>query len=379
MPSNAKLFFSTLFCLLFTLAAAASAAQDDSPYQLPQIAEVGSFVTTITQPSGDSTRLFVADLTGKISIIHDGVLRPDLFLDVSEKVTTETFGQGMLGMAFHPDFATNGLFFVDYTQIDGNAALVRFHVSADNPNLADPDSATTVFVIPHPTGFHFGGQLAFGPDGYLYWSMGDGATKRSPAPKLDSYLGSILRLDVTGADPYQVPADNPFVGQENALPELWAKGLRNPWRFSFDRVTGDLYIADVGEAAMEEIDFQAAGDLGGENYGWNAYEGTNIFNNGSKDGLTFPVVVYSHDGGNCSITGGYVYRGTALPDLVGKYIFGDYCSGWLWTTYQKSDGTWFTAQLLKTKLRLTTFGEDNAGEVYIGDGRGRVYQLVASE
>jgi glucose/arabinose dehydrogenase len=284
----------------------------------------------------------------------------------------------MLGMVFHPDYATNGLFFVDYTQTDGNPALVRFHVAADNPNLADPDSATTVFMIPHPTGFHFGGQLAFGPDGYLYWSMGDGATRRSPAPKLDSYLGSILRLDVTGADPYQVPADNPFVGQENALPELWAKGLRNPWRFTFDRATGDLYIADVGEAAMEEIDFQVAGDPGGENYGWNAYEGTNIFNNGSKDGLTFPVVEYSHDGGNCSITGGYVYRGTVLPDLVGKYMFGDYCSGWLWTTYRKDDGTWFTAQLLKTRLSLTTFGEDNAGEIYVGDGQGGVYKLVAT-
>jgi glucose/arabinose dehydrogenase len=373
-----KPFFAWLFGVLILSAAIPSAAQGDNPYQLQQIAEVGSFVTAIAQSPGDSNRLFVTDLNGKISIIQDGTVLSEPFLDISQQVTTITFGQGMLGMAFHPDFATNGLFFVDYTGLDGNPVLVRFHVSDDNPNKADTDSAKIVFVVPHPTEFHFGGQLAFGPDGYLYWSMGDGATKRSPAPKLASYLGSILRLDVNGADPYQIPADNPFVGQDGALPELWAKGLRNPWRFSFDRATGDMYIADVGEAAMEEIDFQPAGDPGGENYGWNAYEGTNIFNNGSKDGLTFPVVVYDHDGGNCSITGGYVYRGTTLPDLVGKYIFGDYCSGWIWTTYQKSDGTWFTAQLLKTKLRLTTFGEDNAGEIYVGDGQGRVYKLVAS-
>jgi glucose/arabinose dehydrogenase len=371
----------SFLCLLLIFSLCPITAQDtpDSPYQAQQIAEGFSFVTAIVQPPDDSDRLFVADLKGKIYILEDGVVRENLFLDVSENLTTLSYGQGLLGMAFHPDYAENGFFFVDYTPPDGNAALVRYQVSADDPNLADPDSATTVFVIPHPTEFHYGGQLAFGPDGYLYWSMGDGATKRSPAPRLDSYLGSILRLDVTGGDPYQVPTDNPFVGREDALPELWAKGLRNPWRFSFDRHTGDLYIADVGEAAMEEIDFQPAGDPGGQNYGWNAYEGTYIFNNGSKDGLTFPVVEYSHEGGHCSITGGYVYRGTALPDLVGKYVFGDYCSGWLWTTYQKPDGTWYTAQLLKTNIRMTTFGEDNAGELYLGDARGRVYHLVAAD
>lgn len=378
MPLKLKCLFACLFCALFVVAAAPAIAQDNSPYELQQFAQVGSFVTAITQPPGESNRLFVTELNGKISIIQDGAVLPDLFLDVSANVTTKSFGQGMLGMAFHPDFATNGLFFVDYTPPDGNAALVRFKVSAHDPNRADSESATTVFVIPHPTGFHYGGQLAFGPDGYLYWSMGDGAMKKSPAQKLNSYLGAILRLDVTGADPYQVPADNPFVGQEGALPELWSKGLRNPWRFSFDRATGDLYIADVGEAQMEEIDFQPAGDPGGENYGWNAYEGSYIFNNGSKDGLTFPVAEYPHDNGNCSITGGYVYRGSALPDLVGKYIFGDYCSGWIWTTFRQDDGTWYTAQLLKTRVRMTTFGEDNTGEIYVGDGQGRVYKLVSS-
>ncbi len=348
----------------------------ESDESLQIIAEGFSFVTAITQPAGELDRLFVADLKGKIYVIEAGAVQENVFLDVSANITTLSYGQGLLGMAFHPDYANNGLFFVDYTLADGDAALVRYQVSADDPTVAAAASATTVMVIPHPTEFHYGGQLAFGPDGYLYWSMGDGATKRSPAPKLDSYLGSILRLDVN-SDTYSVPADNPFVGQEAALPELWAKGLRNPWRFSFDRDTGDLYIADVGEAQREEIDFQAAGDPGGQNYGWNAYEGTYIFNNGDQDGLTFPVVDYGHEGGHCSITGGYVYRGAALPDLVGKYVFGDYCSGWLWTTYQKPDGTWYTAELFKTNLRMTTFGEDNAGELYLGDARGRVYKLVA--
>jgi glucose/arabinose dehydrogenase len=355
-----------------------NAQDEDSPYQFQKIAEGFSFITAIVQPPGDSDRLMIADLKGKIGILQDGVIQPDFFLDVSGQITNESYGQGLLGLAFHPDYAENGLFFVDYSQTDGSAAIVRYQVSSGNPNVANPASATSVLVILHPTEFHYGGQLAFGPDGDLYWSMGDGATKRSPAQKLDSYLGSIMRLDVTGGDPYRVPADNPFVGDSSALPELWAKGLRNPWRFSFDRKTGDRYIADVGEAALEEIDFQSAGSPGGQNYGWKLYEGSYLFDGGGKDGLTFPVVEYPHDNGNCSITGGYVYRGSALPDLAGKYIFADYCSGWLWTTHRKSDDTWYTAELFKTRLRITTFGEDNAGELYVGDARGAVYKLVAA-
>jgi glucose/arabinose dehydrogenase len=208
--------------------------------------------------------------------------------------------------------------------------------------------------------------------------MGDGATRISPAQDLNSHLGALLRLDVDHGVPYGIPDDNPYVGVENALPELWAKGLRNPWRFSFDRQTGDLYIADVGDHQMEEINFQAADGPGGENYGWNLFEGTWAYLDGSEDGLTFPVVEYQHGDASCSITGGYVYRGAALPDLVGKYVFSDYCSGTLWATSKRDDGTWYTIQLFENTFGITTFGEDNAGELYIGDVRtGAVYRLIA--
>jgi glucose/arabinose dehydrogenase len=315
-----------------------------------------------------------------VYIVRDSLLLSTPFLDISKEITTDGFGQGLHNIVFDPNYAANGFFYIAYTQPDRNAALVRYRVSPDNPDVADAASAKVMLIIPHLTQFHYGGQLAFGPDGYLYWSMGDGAYKKSPGQNRKVLLGKILRLDVEHGDPYQIPPDNPFVTEGNSVqPEIWAYGLRNPWRFSFDRQTGDLYIADVGESSMEEIDFQPAHDPGGENYGWGMFEGDQPFKGGGKQGLTFPVVEYPHDGGNCSITGGYVYRGAGLPELVGKYLFGDFCSGRIWTTYRRTDSRWYTAELLKTDFRITTFGEDNSGELYLGDAASQaIYKLVKS-
>ena len=363
--------------LILMFAAAPTYAQQNSDWQL--VAKGFTYVTAIVQPPHDPSRLFIADLQGTISIVQNGNLLPTPFLDIHNYINGKVFGQGLIGMAFDPDFAQNGNFYVAYTNADNWPVLSRYHVSSDL-NLADPLSEQIILKVDHASPEHNGGDIAFGSDGYLYWAIGDGAYKRSPSQNLQSHLGAVLRLDVEHGTPYTIPLNNPYLNGTNALPELWAKGLRNPWRISFDRLTGDLYIADVGEAQREEIDFQPAGRPGGQNYGWNLYEGTVLFNGGSKAGLTFPVVEYSHDNGNCAITGGYVYRGTVLPDLAGKYVFADYCSGILWTTYQKSPGSWYTAQLMTTRYRITTFGEDDAGELYIGDvNNGSVYRLISTD
>jgi glucose/arabinose dehydrogenase len=363
--------------VLLLCAAPVRGQETDQETHWQQIADGFTFITAIVQPPDDSSRLFIVDLQGSIRIVEDGVLLPDSFLDLNSVINTETYGQGVLGMTFHPDYAQNGYFFVTYTSLDNSPTLARHTVSADDPNRANPDSALVVLVVDHASPLHNGGDVAFGRDGHLYWTVGDGGYLRSPAQSLRSHLGGILRLDVDNGTPYSIPPDNPYVNTPDALPELWAKGLRNPWRFSFDRETGDLYIADVGEAQMEEIDFQSADSHGGENYGWNLFEGTWLYNGGSDDGLTYPIVEYSHDNGNCSITGGYVYRGAALPDLVGKYVFSDYCSGMFWTTYRRDGENWYTAELMDTRFRVTTFGQDNAGELYVGDARsGAVYQLI---
>lgn len=350
-------------------------AQSDVDWQI--VANGFTFITAIVQPPGESSRLFIADLQGTISIVEDGILVPTPFLDLHNYVNRKVYGQGLLGMTFDPDFSQNGNFYIAYTNADNWPVLSRYRVSLTDPNQADPTSEQIILKVDHASSEHNGGDIAFGPDGYLYWSIGDGAYRRSPSQNLTSHLGAILRLDVEHGLPYTIPPGNPYSGDVDELPELWAKGLRNPWRISFDQQTGDLYIADVGEAQLEEINFQPAGSVGGRNYGWNRYEGDLVFNGGSSDGLTFPVVEYPHDNGSCSITGGYVYRGATLPDLFGKYVFGDYCSGIFWTTYHRSDGTWYTAQLMRTRMRPTTFGQDNSGELYVGDAiSGGVYRLT---
>jgi glucose/arabinose dehydrogenase len=317
---------------------------------------------------GDSARLYVVELKGKIRVVENGVLQATPFLDLSALVMTEIFGQGLFDIAFHPDYAHNSYFFVNYIDQTGTPVLARY--TASNPDQADPNSAKVILKIAHPHSFHYGGQIAFGPDGYLYYSMGDSGSaldKEGSAQDKTSLLGALLRLDVDHEDrgnAYAIPADNPYANDPQARPELWAKGLRNPWRFSFDSTTGDLYIADVGEDVYEEIDFQPAGDKGGANYGWNLYEGTHDIKGGSKTGLTFPILEYAHVDSNCAVIGGTVYRGKLIPTLVGQYVFADYCSGQVWTATSDKK-SWVMSPFLHTSYAITGFGEDSAHELYM--------------
>jgi len=344
-----------------------------------------SYADAVVAAPGDSQHLFVVELMGKIRIVQGNQILARPFLDLTGVASTKIYGQGLYDMAFDPHYVTNGYFYVVYVNGQGDPVLARYHTSLADPLIADPVSATILLTIPHPHGFHYGGQLAFGPDGYLYYSTGDGGSafdRDGNAQNKQSLLGALLRIDVSqpgvhGLN-YSIPADNPFIGDPAARPELWAKGLRNPWHFSFDRLTGDLYIADVGEDTYEEIDFQAAGDPGGENYGWPRYEGTNAILSTSKTGLTFPVVEYTHRDKNCAIIGGAVYRGQAIPNLVDSYLFADYCSGIVWRT-SRVNGQWTTVEMTKTGLTITAFGEDNSGELYAVDFKtSALYKLSAN-
>ena len=334
----------------------------------------------ITHAGDGSGRLFIT-LKGGKTVIYDGSkVLLDPFIDLSSLVSTDS-ERGLLSIAFHPSYESNGFFFVDYTDTDGNTVIARYSVSAD-PNVADPNSALILLHITQPFRNHNGGQLQFGPDGYLYIGMGDGGSGGDPlnnAQNPNTLLGKILRIDVDGALPYAIPPDNPFVDNAEVLSEIWALGLRNPWRFSFDRQTGDLFIGDVGQGTWEEVDFQPANSPGGENYGWRLMEGTHCYNPATdcNDGtLTLPIIEYNHSVG-CSITGGYRYRGTQDPDLFGFYLYGDYCAGRIWGATEDGNGGWVVTELVDTNFNITTFGEDEAGEIYVADFRsGTIYQIV---
>jgi glucose/arabinose dehydrogenase len=335
------------------------------------------FPDSVVEPSDGSGRLFVTELAGKVQIIDHGVVRPQPFLDISAKVNTRVFGQGMYDIAFHPDYAHNGYFYVSYINWNNDEILARYQVSADDSNVANPHGEKVILTVKQEYDFHYGGQIQFGPDGMLYFSTGDGGNSgsvNSNSQNKKSLLGALLRLDVDHGDPYSIPTSNPYATASDARPELWAKGLRNPWRFSFDQGTGDLYIGDVGESNLEEIDYAPANDPGGENYGWNLYEADLAFKGKDKTGLSFPVIEYGHSNSNCSITGGYVYRGALLPDLTGKYIFGDYCSGMIWSL-DHTDYQWSTSQLLKASISITSFGQGHDGEILVVDRGGTIYQL----
>jgi glucose/arabinose dehydrogenase len=338
-----------------------------------------SFPLYLTAPPGDFTRLFVVEKNGRIRIVKDGVLLPDAFLDLSAQVSSGS-EQGLLGLAFDPEYTTNGHFVVHYTDVAGNTVLSRFQAGAD-PDRADPASERVILTAIQPAPNHNGGQVTFGPDGFLYLGLGDGGSGGGPGQDLSDLLGSILRIDVRTGDPYTVPPDNPFVGQLNARPEVWSYGLRNPWRFSFDRANGDLYIADVGQNQFEEIDVSPASEGGGKgvNYGWSIMEGTHCFDEAGCDqtGLTLPVLEYSHSQG-CSITGGYVYRGSAIPEIQGHYFYSDFCQGWVRSfRYAAGVATEETSWLaLSTGGTIVSFGEDAAGEMYILEAEGRVSRIV---
>jgi glucose/arabinose dehydrogenase len=350
---------------------------DPAGVRLVEVAGGFNRPVLVTHAGDASGRLFIVEQYGRIWIYTGGALLPQPFLDVADRLSTRGNEQGLLGLAFHPNYETNGLFFVNYTDRDGATAVVRYRVSADDPNRADPASAETILQIAQPFGNHNGGHIAFGPDGYLYIGMGDGGSAGDPqgsGQNPTALLGKMLRIDVN-AEPYAIPSDNPFVNAAGFAPEIWALGLRNPWRFSFDRATGDLYIADVGQNAIEEVNFQPAGSSGGENYGWNFLEGTRVYSRAAAPaGLTAPFFEYPHPEG-CSVTGGYVYRGERLPDLQGIYLFGDYCSGMVYASRRDGAGIWQTVRWLDTNESISSFGEDEAGELYLVGHAGRIFRF----
>ena len=335
---------------------------------------------TDIQNAGDgSGRLFIVQQPGIVRIFRDGAVLPKPFLNIQSK-SLPGGERGLLGLAFPPGFAQKQRFYVNYTDLKGNTVIALYRVSAD-PDIADATSEAILMTITQPFENHNGGQVRFGPDGYLYIGMGDGGSGGDPngnGQNLGTLLAKMLRIDVE-ADPgsVRIPPANPFVNRAGARPEIWAYGLRNPWRFSFDRPTGNLWIADVGQDAFEEIDFQPGASSGGENYGWNRMEGLHCYTpNCSMTGLTLPVVEYPHSQG-CSVTGGFIYRGNLSPGLRSLYIYGDYCSGRIWGL-ERLGTVWVNRQLLMSGLNIRTFGEDEAGEIYVGNENGAIYRLEGS-
>lgn len=332
---------------------------------------------------GDGTgRLFIIEQDGRIRVVSGGVLQATPFLDLTGKVARIGSEQGLLGLAFPPGFSADQHFYVDYTNLAGDTVIARYQVSAGDPNVADPASEEVLLTVDQPFTNHNGGQLVFGPDGYLYIGMGDGGSGGDPqgnAQNTNSLLGKVLRIDVEGgAVPYGIPPTNPFVGDPGGRDEIWALGLRNPWRFSFDRTTGDLWIADVGQASREEVDFEPAASGGGRNYGWNRYEGSLAYPIGSvptpTTGLTFPVHEYDHTTGGQSITGGFVYRGTQQPAFAGLYFFADFVRGKFWAM-DPADHSVQT--VLDTDMLPSSFGQDQTGEIYVADfASGTVSQVL---
>lgn len=328
-------------------------------------------------------RLFVVERHGKIRIVMaDGTLVATPFLSITERVIGNPGYLGMLGLVFDPDYGTNGNFYVNYTHETAGGEIYsrisRFTVTAD-PNVADPDSELVIFTVQQPDlpagSENNGGDLSFGPDGYLYFGLGDGGGVGDPDDQAQnpmSYLGKMLRLDVSGVTSttnYLIPPDNPFVGDPSTLDEIWALGLRNPWRFSFDSQTGDMLLADVGEAIWEEVNLQLAASSGGENYGWRCYEGNEPFNLsgcGPIGQYDFPIYVYNHATPGCAVTGGFVYRGAEFPRLQGHYFLADHCFGWI-RSLDMNDGGQPAIEQQFSEVLIVTFGEDIHGELYAAD------------
>jgi glucose/arabinose dehydrogenase len=333
--------------------------------------------TDIKNAGDGSGRLFILEQPGQILILKNGALLADPFLDIRDRVGNNGSERGLLGLAFHPKFSQNGYFFVNYTDKNGNTHVARFTASADSAN---PDSEKQLLFVQQPFPNHNGGALAFGPDGYLYIGLGDGGSAGDPygnAQSGNTLLGKILRIDVDGADPYAIPASNPYAASGEGRKEIWAKGLRNPWRFSFDRLTGDRWIGDVGQNLWEEIDFVPAGKLAGApaglNFGWNKMEASHPYNGSDQPEFTPPVAEYPH-GAECSVSGGAVYRGAALPAWQGVYFYGDYCSGAVWGLASPPQGNQ-PILLFQTGFKISTFGVDEAGELYVADYNGAIYRL----
>lgn len=347
-----------------------------SSISLEQIAS--GLIQPLYLTHANDNRLFILEQAGTIRIIQDGELLATPFLDIQDPVGSNSNEQGLLGLAFHPNYQENGLFFINYTDVNGNTNIARYRVSGD-PNVADPASEQILLTIPQPFANHNGGMITFGPNGYLYIGMGDGGSQGDPegnGQNPGTLLGSILRLDVDSADgSYTIPADNPFVDDPNARPEVWAIGLRNPWRFSFDRLTSDLFIADVGQNTWEEVSWLAAGTPGGQNLGWNRMEGNHCYTPNCNPAEYVPAIFeYNHTQG-CSISGGYIYRGQQFLSLYGNYFVADFCSGTIWGVFQQPDGSWESTIVHQSGLPINSFGQDVNGELYVIARTGQILQI----
>jgi len=354
----------------------------------PSANDLIPFATGLNTPvcianAGDS-RLFIVNQTGYINIVDSiGNVNPQPFLDIHERVI---YGgeRGLLGVAFHPQYHANGYFYVNYVGAGDSTHISRFNVSTGNPDLADPGSELKLMTLFQPYANHKGGDLCFGPDGYLYIGLGDGGSAGDPGNRAQNpmeFLGKMLRIDVDQGNPYSIPPTNPFYNNPTTLGEIWALGSRNPWRFSFDRLTGDLWIGDVGQDSIEEIDFQPVNDPGGENYGWRCYEGNLVYNSSGcapDSTFTFPVYTYPH-GVDCSVTGGFVYRGDASSPFYGYYFFTDYCSDLIRTLHQVA-GNWVEEDFGQFPgNNFSTFGEDSAGRLYVaGITSGTIFRVLGN-
>ena len=375
-----------------------------------KVADVPAKALYITQPKGETDRLFVLNQKGMIYIIRNGLTLKTPFINISDRVhgsLTPGSEEGLLGLAFHPDYNNNGYFYLNYVNKNDSSIVSRFSVSK-NPNIADEKTEKIILGIPQPYGNHNGGHLAFGPrDGMLYIGFGDGGKWGDPynnAQDLNSLLGAILRINVDKGDPYSIPADNPFINQGSKRAEIFCYGLRNPWRFSFDRETNDLTIGDVGQNLWEEINWLSWEKSLGANFGWRTMEGDHCYNPEDfcdTTGLIMPVFEYPNNASylkiligmdereatGCSVTGGYVYRGTENPRLWGTYIFGDYCTGRIWS-FTLNNGKPSNFQNLRTELKkhskdvplfISSFGEDSFGELYVVDYLGAIYKFVSNQ
>ena len=342
-------------------------------------------MTNLVQPDDTGDLIFITEQGGVIySFSSNNPQQADVFLDITDRVNRGGNEEGLLGLAFDPDYRENGYLYVYYSVADpSRSVLARFSIDEEDTDVADPESEVIIMEVAQPYANHNAGQLAFGPDGYFYIGLGDGGGSGDPmgnAQNLSTVLGSILRIDVNGLSApgdYAIPADNPFMGTEDAREEIWAFGLRNPWRFSFDLETGLLWAADVGQNLWEEIDIITKG----ANYGWNIMEGSHCYSPSTgcnQSGLTLPIFEYDHSQG-CSVTGGYVYRGDQIPALQGYYIYGDYCSGNIWALAYDGSAVTENIRLVDSGLSITSFGEDLAGNLYILDRQGGIYTLVETE